>query len=333
MAGGGVSGRESGQFLDGDPAWWAAAPVKKGRDETETIRMQRLWSGHQNRQSMDIAPPDSWKGWKRQRERPMLTWFLYPVTWSAFFLAVGFIFLFFDQDKSLSPWYGTGLTLMAPFSLFLCTMVIISKRFSENSSTIILRSMGSYWNLGTSMLILLTIWWCWNGKLDPSDPFWFSFTFLSLVSWLWWTASVSQALAIRSARWLLPVEKQVSLPRADMESAGWEWQQPHDMWAPARLASLRIGGEGRLVLNGELIARTAFLSLYWETPQGWTWDPWQSREQVVPMSELCSFFSISVDHGAVVSVLRGIDVSSLSVLKAKWPDWCRPEVLAEPEEE
>ena len=76
MPGRGVSGRESGQFLDGDPAWWAAAPPKKGRYESETIRMQRLWSGHQNRQSMDIAPPDSWKGWKRQRERPMLTWFL-----------------------------------------------------------------------------------------------------------------------------------------------------------------------------------------------------------------------------------------------------------------
>ena len=105
------------------------------------------------------------------------------------------------------------------------------------------------------------------------------------------------------------------------------------MWVTGSIASICIGGEGKLFLKGELIARTAFLSLHWETPQGWAWDPWQSTEQVIPMSELSSFFSLSVDHGAVVSVLRGLDISSLSSLKAKWPDWCRPEVLAEPEEE
>ena len=333
MSGQEVGGRESGQFLDGDPAWWVAPPARKGRDESKVERVERLWSGYQNRKSMDVAPPDSWKGWKRQRERPMLTWYLFPVSWSAFFLTVGFLFLFFDQDKSFSPWIGAGLSLLAPASLFLCTMFIVSKRFTEQSSIIFVRSLGNYWNLCTSLLILMTIWWCWNGKLDPSDPFWFAFIFLSLIVWLWWISSVSQALAVRSARWLLPVEKQFSLPRNEMESSGWEWHQPHDMWVTGSIASIRIGGEGKLFLKGELIAKTAFLSLHWETPQGWAWDPWQSTEQVIPMSELASFFSLSVDHGTVASVLRGLDISSLSSLKAKWPDWCRPEVLAEPEEE
>jgi len=333
MAGAGPMGRQKGQFLDGDPTWWTAKPTKNEGEDSERARIERMHKGFAIRSAYDLDPPSSWKGWKRQREQPVLIRFLFPVAWSIMFLALGLLFTIFDENRGWSPWIGAAFCLSAPFLVFLTAFFLTSGSLVSNSTAFVWKSFTDYWNIGITSFMLMSIWWCWDSKLDPSDPFWFIFFFLSLGSWLWWTARASQALAAASGRWLLPVDRQTPLSREILEKAGWTWLQHHSMWAPAELGELRLGGQGRLILSGISIEGTDFLSLVWQMPHGWNWDPWQDPEQPLPMEGLVSLFSLTIDRESVLMALRSVDISSLSQGRNKWPEWCKPKPLPLLEEE
>lgn len=326
-------GRGKGQFLDGDPNWWTSSSNNNEVEDNEKSLIQRLHRGHAIRSTYDVQPTNAWKGWKRQRFRPVITKFLFPVSWSLIFLALGLMFFIFDEHRNLSPWIGVALSFAAPFLVVISAYILTSRGLVSNSSAIIFKSFTDYWNVAIIVFSSISLWWCWDSKLDSADPFWFIFFFLALGSWLWWTARASQGLAANSGRWLLPIERQKELSRAELEKIGWKWLQSHSMWAPTALAELQLGGEGKLILRGEIIEGQDFLSIVWQMPHGWEWDPWQSPEQPLPMDGLVSFFSMDIDREAVLLALHSVDISSLSQIRGKWPEWSKSKPLPLLEEE
>ena len=329
-------GRKPGQFLDGDPLWWASPITRAQRKDAESLpslRQQKQALGDEKRGSLDVQPPRGWQGWKRQRQRPMLVWLLLPLSWSLFLLPLSLLFLIFDADKELSPWWGAALSLAAPSFVVLTLLLLTHQRISGNPLRVLARSFTEYWNVAVTSLLLLTIWWSYDGRLDPADPFWFAFFLLSAMSWIWWATRAAQGIAARSGCWLLPVKREVFIPRKALEEVGWHWCVAHDRWAPTLLGRLQVGVAGWLHLSGMLENGRSFLRLEFVAKNGLVIDPWTSDEQILPMQGLASFFSMDIDLSAARQAMMSIDISSLSELRCGWPEWCRPEAIGASEEE
>ncbi len=322
----GVGGRPKGRFLDGDPLWWVA-PIKK-KERNEEVILQMRWLGDGRRSSQDDIPPNSWKGWKRQRLEPKIQSFLLPVSWSLLLTAVGMLFLLFDQNKGYSPWIGTALVLLSPLSIIIVAYLLLDSRQSGSAREFFVSSLKDFWNLSLLSLLTISLWWAWDGKIDPSDPFWFIFLVFSILSWLWWTTRCSQCFSVRSSRWLMPVDssKEVSLTKT------WLSKVSHSNWAAGELARLPLMN-GFLRLSGDRVNGVSFLVLEYISKLGCCADPWVSEDQELPLKGLANFFSMEINMTPINTQLRGVDMSFLHQLKVSWPAWAKPEKVIDPEEE
>ena len=321
-----IGGRPKGCFLDGDPMWWVA-PIKK-TERTEEVILQMRWLGNGRRSSLDDIPPISWKGWKRQRLEPKIQGFLFPVSWSLILAAVGMLFLLFDQNKGYSPWVGTTLVLLSPLSIVIVAYLLLESRQFGSAPEYFVTSLKDVWNLALLSLIAMSIWWAWDAKMDPSEPFWFIFLVFSILSWLWWTTRCSQCFSIQSSRWLMPVDdsKEISLPKS------WVGKVSHSKWAAGELARLPLV-DGFLRLSGDRVNGVSFLVLEYISKLGCCADPWVGERQELPLKGLANFFSMEIDMTPINTQLRGVDMSFLYSLKVSWPAWAKPEEVIEPEEE
>ncbi|MBT6973100.1 MAG: hypothetical protein HOA04_08370 [Euryarchaeota archaeon] len=321
-----IGGRPKGCFLDGDPLWWVA-PIKKN-ERTEEVILQMRWLGNGRRSSLDDIPPISWKGWKRQRLEPKIQGFLFPVSWSLILAAVGMLFLLFDQNKGYSPWVGTTLVLLSPLSIIIVAYLLLESRQFGSAQEYFVTSLKDVWNLALLSLIAMSIWWAWDAKMDPSEPFWFIFLVFSILSWLWWTTRCSQCFSIQSSRWLMPVDdsKEISLPKS------WVGKVSHSKWAAKELARLPLV-DGFLRLSGDRVNGVSFLVLEYISKLGCCADPWVGERQELPLKGLANFFSMEIDMTPINTQLRGVDMSFLYSLKVSWPAWAKPEEVIEPEEE
>jgi hypothetical protein len=321
-----IGGRPKGCFLDGDPMWWVA-PIKK-TERTEEVILQMRWLGNGRRSSLDDIPPISWKGWKRQRLEPKIQGFLFPVSWSLILAAVGMLFLLFDQNKGYSPWVGTTLVLLSPLSIVIVAYLLLESRQFGSAPEYFVTSLKDVWNLALLSLIAMSIWWAWDAKMDPSEPFWFIFLVFSILSWLWWTTRCSQCFSIQSSRWLMPVDdsKEIPLPKS------WVGKVSHSKWAAGELARLPLV-DGFLRLSGDRVNGVSFLVLEYISKLGCCADPWVGERQELPLKGLANFFSMEIDMTPINTQLRGVDMSFLYSLKVSWPAWAKPEEVIEPEEE
>ena len=321
-----IGGRPKGRFLDGDPMWWVA-PIKK-KERNEEVILQMRWLGDGRRSSQDNTPPISWKGWKRQRLEPKIQSFLLPVSWSLLLTAVGMLFLLFDQNKGYSPWVGTALVLLSPLSIVIVAYLLLESRQSSSAREFFATSLKDVWNLSLLSLLMISIWWAWDGKIDPSEPFWFIFLVFSILSWLWWTTRCSQCFSIQSSRWLMPVDdsKEISLPKP------WVGKVSHSNWAAGELARLPLV-DGFLRLSGDRVNGVSFLVLEYISKLGCCADPWVGEGQELPLKGLANFFSMEIDMTPINTQLRGVDMSFLHSMKVSWPAWAKPEEVIEPEEE
>ena len=321
-----IGGRPKGRFLDGDPMWWVA-PIKK-KERNEEVILQMRWLGDGRRSSQDDIPPNSWKGWKRQRLEPKIQSFLLPVSWSLLLTAVGMLFLLFDQNKGYSPWIGTALVLLSPLSIIIVAYLLLDSRQSGSAREFFVSSLKDFWNLSLLSLLTISLWWAWDGKIDPSDPFWFIFLVFSILSWLWWTTRCSQCFSVRSSRWLMPVDssKEVSLTKT------WLSKVSHSNWAAGELARLPLMN-GFLRLSGDRVNGVSFLVLEYISKLGCCADPWVSEDQELPLKGLANFFSMEINMTPINTQLRGVDMSFLHQLKVSWPAWAKPEKVIDPEEE
>ena len=321
-----IGGRPKGCFLDGDPMWWVA-PIKKN-ERTEEVILQMRWLGNGRRSSLDDIPPISWKGWKRQRLEPKIQGFLFPVSWSLILAAVGMLFLLFDQNKGYSPWVGTTLVLLSPLSIVIVAYLLLESRQFGSAPEYFVTSLKDVWNLALLSLIAMSIWWAWDAKMDPSEPFWFIFLVFSILSWLWWTTRCSQCFSIQSSRWLMPVDdsKEIPLPKS------WVGKVSHSKWAAGELARLPLV-DGFLRLSGDRVNGVSFLVLEYISKLGCCADPWVGERQELPLKGLANFFSMEIDMTPINTQLRGVDMSFLYSLKVSWPAWAKPEEVIEPEEE
>ncbi|MBT7937732.1 MAG: hypothetical protein HN696_01055 [Euryarchaeota archaeon] len=321
-----IGGRPKGCFLDGDPLWWVA-PIKKN-ERTEEVILQMRWLGNGRRSSLDDIPPISWKGWKRQRLEPKIQGFLFPVSWSLILAAVGMLFLLFDQNKGYSPWVGTILVLLSPLSIVIVAYLLLESRQFGSAPEYFVTSLKDVWNLALLSLIAMSIWWAWDAKMDPSEPFWFIFLVFSILSWLWWTTRCSQCFSIQSSRWLMPVDdsKEIPLPKS------WVGKVSHSKWAAGELARLPLVN-GFLRLSGDRVNGVSFLVLEYISKLGCCADPWVGERQELPLKGLANFFSMEIDMTPINTQLRGVDMSFLYSLKVSWPAWAKPEEVIEPEEE
>ena len=286
------------------------------------------WLGNGRRSSLDDIPPISWKGWKRQRLEPKIQGFLFPVSWSLILAAVGMLFLLFDQNKGYSPWVGTTLVLLSPLSIIIVAYLLLESRQFGSAQEYFVTSLKDVWNLALLSLIAMSIWWAWDAKMDPSEPFWFIFLVFSILSWLWWTTRCSQCFSIQSSRWLMPVDdsKEISLPKS------WVGKVSHSKWAAGELARLPLV-DGFLRLSGDRVNGVSFLVLEYISKLGCCADPWVGERQELPLKGLANFFSMEIDMTPINTQLRGVDMSFLYSLKVSWPAWAKPEEVIEPEEE
>ena len=277
----------------------------------------------------EAEAPESWKGWRRQRLKPAIAGFLFPSSWSLFFLAAGAIPMFLDAIG-----YGIGMDSNLALGLWLTAFGLLLLGAIRAAMQQVEGSVGKMllWNLLRIETILFGVltWVFYN---QTSSSIVLMATLISIPLWFSYQVRIATALAWPAGRWLIPISH-VDVGLSKLENG---WIAESKRWARRPLARRKVesGEVGdtwmEVVLFGVRHENQDFIAVHFVHPSGIIMDPFVRKPvgKEILFSQLGPIFA---DVPNVSAIWALFDSPPVSPAIADWPQEMIPPWELEEEE-
>lgn len=258
----------------GDAAWWPWVTGEGG--DPADLSQPLPW---------EVPPPDTWAGWQRERLRPMLPRWLFPVSWAlGGWVIVGVLVLSaaVGDGTPVAALVATWLTL----ALLPTALLAVQRGRPEADGLDVVR-----WLLASEAGVVAvlvgvaaTLLWWGAPELDgwAEAAAWILVWFALAVPLTLWSVATARWMAAPAARWWLP-HGATETDAPEHLPDGWQWLA-RPGWA-ARPLALRSDRGMTWRLEGARHAGQRWWRLTLVTPAGWGQDPW-TRAPVRPFPRL-----------------------------------------------
>ena len=301
--------KPSSSFLEGDYSWWNRVPSDVSKVPA-------------NISNLEINDMPLGNGWRRQRLKPLLKYWLIPSAWSPAFFVFGLISFSLDQINDMPVEIGLVFMLLCPLSLGFSLLFLSTKSDDGNPIKMLIALLSRTRGICVLILIFLVIWLIIYMPSN-NNPIWFLLAIPVFLLWFEWFTLGTISLSYPSARWLLPVKHNSRLPLDELEKRNWVWLSDSDLVKKGNIAKMSKNIDGHLQLTVIHYSGTYFLALEWWTKFGTRVDPWLDSSSIPkpPLHMFGNILKMNLNFKNIQNTLdEGLN-HMLNELSIGWPDW------------